>query len=85
MAAISFSKGSSQPGVELAVLALAGRFFTAEPSGKPHECICIYVDLSLKPLLYSRNERIIVNQLYVDKYIFKKCFKYIIGCLTLNI
>ena len=47
MAAISFSKGSSQPGVELAVPALAGRFFTAEPSGKPHECICIYVDLSL--------------------------------------
>ena len=47
MAAISFSKGTSGPGTELDVPVLAGRFFTAEPSGKPHECTCIYADLSL--------------------------------------
>ena len=42
--AISFSRGSSSPsltlpdlpGFEPASLALTGRFFTAEPPGKPH-------------------------------------------------
>ena len=32
---ISFSRGSSQPGVEPASSALAGTFFTTEPPGKP--------------------------------------------------
>ena len=33
--AISFSRGSSNPGIELESPALEGRFFTAEPPGKP--------------------------------------------------
>ena len=32
---ISFSGGSSRPGIEPASSALAGGFFTTEPSGKP--------------------------------------------------
>ena len=32
---ISFSRGSSDPGIESASPALAGRVFTAEPPGKP--------------------------------------------------
>ena len=41
--AISFSRGSSDPGVEPVSPALAGGFFTAEPPGSPylvaHKCI----------------------------------------------
>ena len=37
---ISFSRGSSDPGIKTASLALAGGFFTTEPPGKPE------VDLS---------------------------------------
>ena len=33
--AISFSRGSSHPEIESASPALAGRFFTTEPLGKP--------------------------------------------------
>ena len=33
--AISFSRGSSRPGVESSSTALAGGFFTTEPPGKP--------------------------------------------------
>ena len=33
--AISFPRGSSNPGIELASPALADRFFTTDPSGKP--------------------------------------------------
>jgi len=40
--AISFSRGSSQPGIEPASLALAGRFFTTEPSGKPPGRVILY-------------------------------------------
>ena len=39
--AISSSRGSSQPGIELrcpASPALVGVFFTTEPRGKPHVC-----------------------------------------------
>ena len=43
--AISFFRGSSQPGIEPVSLTLAGRFFTIEPPGKPRDkikqrCIC---------------------------------------------
>ena len=34
--AILFSRGSSQPRIEPGPPVLAGRFFTTEPSGKPH-------------------------------------------------
>ena len=34
--AISFSRGSSLPGIQPASPSLAGRLFTAEPPGKPH-------------------------------------------------
>ena len=34
--AISFSRGSPNPGIKPLSPALAGRFFTAEPQGKPH-------------------------------------------------
>ena len=39
LVAIFYSRGSSQPRIKLtspASLALAGRFFTTEPPGKPH-------------------------------------------------
>ena len=43
--AISFFRGSSQPGIEPVSPTLAGRFFTIEPPGKPRDkikqrCIC---------------------------------------------
>jgi len=34
--ALSSSRGSSQPGIEAVSPALAGTFFTTEPSGKPN-------------------------------------------------
>ena len=42
--ATSSSKGSSPPGMELASLALAGRYFTIEPPGKPRICIYSYMN-----------------------------------------
>ena len=42
-AAISFSRGPPRPGIEAASGALAGRFFTAEPSGKPGRILKILV------------------------------------------
>ena len=38
--AISFSKGSSQPGIKLVSPALAGGFITSWPPGKPCCCCC---------------------------------------------
>ena len=35
--ALSFSKGSSQPGIKHGSPAMAGRFFTTEPPGRPSE------------------------------------------------
>jgi len=42
--AISYSRGSSDPGIEPTSLAMAGRFFTTEPPGKP----IYYLMLSFK-------------------------------------
>ena len=38
--AISFSRGSSQPGIKPVSLALAGGFFTTEPPGKCKSLLC---------------------------------------------
>jgi len=44
--AISYSSGSSQPGVRLASLALAGGFFTTEPPGKPWQETRLWLSLA---------------------------------------
>ena len=45
------------PGTETASLALAGRFFTTEPSGKPtyHEYLCVKEDLHFPIEVFHRN------------------------------
>ena len=43
-------QGIFNPEIEPVSPELAGRFFTAEPPGKPHVCVCVCVTL-----LYSRN------------------------------
>ena len=48
--AISFSRGSSQPRDRTHVSCTAGRFFTAEPSGKP----LLTIMLKLKSKLRSK-------------------------------
>ena len=45
--AISFSRGSSNPGIEPVSPALAGRFFTTEPPGKPLSCVCMLLNFCL--------------------------------------
>ena len=53
--AISFSRGSSQQGIESASPALAGGFFTTEPLGKPliYNYTLIYIILEKKMATHS--------------------------------
>ena len=44
--AVSFSKGSSDPGIKPSSFALAGRFFTTEPPGKPGSVYILLINPS---------------------------------------
>ena len=54
--AISYSSTSSDPGIELASPALAGRFFTTELPGKPHESDNRQLQFSIMEMCIKRGE-----------------------------
>ena len=45
--AVSFSRGSSNPGIEPLSIALVGRFFTTEPPEQPLSCVCVLLNSCL--------------------------------------
>ena len=55
--AISYSRGSSQPRDRTCISCIAGRFFTAEPSGKPiRKQLHVNLRILLQPMEFSRLE-----------------------------
>ena len=67
--AIHLSRGSSQPRDWIQVSCIAGRIFTSEPPGKPHQVIQ-WLEFSLKYKIIEENEVHISNCIIPPMIIF---------------